>query len=61
LKGETVLSFLGLLSFLAAAIEGVCAWFGHPLTSVSWSPLLFAVLGGVLVMLEALQRDGRPT
>ncbi len=56
-----MLSFLGLLSFLAAAVEGVCSWFGHPLTSVSWSPLLFALLGAVLVTLEALQRDGRPT
>jgi hypothetical protein len=53
LKGETVLSFLGLLSFLAAALDGICSWFGHPLASVSWSPLL--------VTLEALQRDGRPT
>jgi hypothetical protein len=56
-----VLSFLGLLSFLMAAIDAACTWFGHPLTSVSWSPLLFAVLGGVLVTLEAVQRDSRPS
>jgi hypothetical protein len=61
MKGKSVLSFLGLLSLLMAATDGLCSWLGHPLTSVSWSPLLFALLGGVLVALEALQRDGRPT
>jgi hypothetical protein len=55
--GPIVLSFLGMLAFLIAAIDAICRLFGWPLTTLSWSPLLFVVLGFSLVALEAWQRD----
>jgi hypothetical protein len=52
-----VLSFIGMLAFLMAAIDATCRLFGWPLTTLSWSPLLFVVLGFSLVALEAWERD----
>lgn len=52
-----MLAFLGLLSFLLAALDVACSLFGISLTSVSWSPLIFLVLGFLFVILEALERD----
>ena len=59
-KEVHVLSFLGMLAFLMAAVDGTCRLFGWPLTTLSWSPLLFVVLGFVFVTLEAWERETGP-
>jgi hypothetical protein len=56
-----VLSFLGVMLFLLAAIDAACLLLGWPLTSYAWSPLIFATVGFLLVTLEALERDSRPS
>jgi hypothetical protein len=56
-----VLSFVGMLAFLMAALDATCRLFGWPLTTLSWSPLLFVVLGFALVALEAWERDSSPS
>ena len=56
-----MLSFLGLLLFLLAAIDAGCLLLGWPLTSYAWSPLIFATVGFLLVTLEALERDSSPS
>jgi hypothetical protein len=58
--GPIVLSFMGMLAFLMAALDATCRLSGWPLTTLSWSPLLFLVLGFALVALEAWQRDVGP-
>ena len=55
-----VLSFLGMLAFLMAAVDATCRLFGWPLTTLSWSPVLFVVLGFVFVTLEAWERETGP-
>ena len=55
-----MLSFMGMLAFLMAALDATSRLFGWPLTTLSWSPLLFVVLGFALVALEAWQRDSGP-
>jgi hypothetical protein len=52
-----VLSFVGMLAFLMAALDATSRLFGWPLTTLSWSPLLFVVLGFALVALEAWQQQ----
>jgi hypothetical protein len=59
--GPVVLSFLGMLAFLIAAVDAACRLFGWPLTTLSWSPLLFVVLGFSLVALEAWERETGPS
>ncbi len=56
-----MLSFIGMLAFLMAALDASCRLFGWPLTTLSWSPLLFLVLGFSLVALEAWERGGDPS
>lgn len=56
-----MLSFLGLMLFLLAAIDAACLLLGWPLTSYAWSPLIFATVGFLLVTLEALERDSSPS
>jgi hypothetical protein len=56
-----VLSFIGMLAFLMAALDATCRLFDWPLTTLSWSPLVFIVLGFALVALEAWERDSGPT
>jgi hypothetical protein len=56
-----VLSFLGMMLFLLAAVDAVCLLLGWPLTNYGWSPLIFATVGFLLVTLEALERDSRPS
>ena len=56
-----MLSFLGMILFLLAALDAACALAGWPLTAFTWSPLLFFVLGLVLVTLEALERESKPS
>jgi hypothetical protein len=51
-----VLSFVGMLAFLMAALDATCRLLGWPLTTLGWSPLLFAALGFALVALEAWER-----
>jgi hypothetical protein len=57
----TVLSFLGIMLFLLAAVDASCLLLGWPLTDYSWSPLIFATVGFLLVTLEALERDSSPS
>jgi hypothetical protein len=52
-----MLSFMGMMAFLMAALDASCRLFGWPLTTLSWSPLLFFVLGFALVALEAWERE----
>jgi len=54
-----VLSFLGLLLLLFAAVDAACSLAGWPLTTLSWSPALFCVLGFVLITLESLEGESR--
>jgi hypothetical protein len=56
-----MLSFMGMMAFLMAALDAICRLFGWPLTTLSWSPLLFAVLGFALVALEAWERESGPS
>ena len=56
-----MLSFLGMMLFLLAAVDGACSLLGWPLTQAGWSPLIFATVGFLLVTLEALERDNRPS
>jgi hypothetical protein len=52
-----MLSFMGMMAFVMAALDASCRLFGCPLTTLSWSPLLFFVLGFALVALEAWERE----
>ena len=54
------MSLLGLLCFLLAALDVVSSLLGLHLTSVSWSPLVFMLLGGLFFALESLQQSDRP-
>jgi len=56
-----VLSFLGMMLFLLAAVDAACALFGWSLTALSWSPLIFLVIGFLLITLEALERQSKPS
>ncbi len=56
-----MLSFVGMLAFLVAALDATCRLFGWPLTTLSWSPLLFVLLGFALIALEAWERDSSPS
>jgi hypothetical protein len=56
-----VLLFLGLISFVLAALDLAGALLGFQLTAVSWSPLLFIVLGVLFLTLENWQRDSSPS
>jgi hypothetical protein len=56
-----VLSFLGMILFLLAAFDAVGSLFGWSLTALSWSPLIFLVLGFLLVTLEELERESKPS
>ena len=56
-----MLSFLGMMLFLLAAVDAACLLLGWPLTSYAWSPLIFATVGFLLVTLEALERDSSPS
>jgi hypothetical protein len=56
-----MLSFMGIMAFLIAALDASCRLFGWPLTTLSWSPLLFFVLGFALVALEAWERESGPS
>jgi hypothetical protein len=53
-------SLLGLLCFLFAALDVVSSLLGLHLTSVSGSPLVFMLLGGLFFALESLQQSDRP-
>ena len=54
------MSLLGLLCFLLAALDVATALLGIRFTSVSWSPLVFMLLGGLFFTLESLQHGDRP-
>lgn len=54
------MSLLGLLCFLLAALDLAALLLGVSFTSVSWSPLIFVLLGGLLFGLESLQQSDRP-
>ena len=56
-----MLSFLGMVLLLFAAVDAACSLAGWPLTTISWSPALFFVLGFVLITLEALERESKPS
>ena len=56
-----MLSFLGMMLFLLAGIDAGCLLLGWHLTDYSWSPLIFATVGFLLVTLEALERDSSPS
>jgi hypothetical protein len=55
-----VLSLFGMMLFIIAAVDAVCALLGWSFTAYSWSPLIFGVLGFLLIALEALERDHSP-
>jgi hypothetical protein len=55
-----VLSFLGLVLFIIAAVDAVCSLLGWSLTAYGWSPVIFGTLGFLLIALEALERDSSP-
>jgi hypothetical protein len=54
-----VLLFFGVIAFILAMVDGVGVLLGYRLTDVSWSPLVFAVLGLLFVMLEARPKPDR--
>ena len=54
------MSLLGLLCMLLAALDFATALLGFSFTSVSWSPLVFMLLGGLFFTLESLQPSDRP-
>ena len=54
------MSLLGILCFTLAALDVVTALLGLRFTSVSWSPLVFMLLGGLFFTLESLQHSDRP-
>ena len=56
-----MLAFIGMMLFLLAAVDAGCLLLGWPLTDYSWSPLIFAAVGFLLVTLEALERDSSPS
>jgi hypothetical protein len=56
-----VLSLLGMMLFLLAAFDAACSLFGWSLTALSWSPVIFFVLGFLLVALDALERESKPS
>ena len=43
---------LGLIAFLIAAIDIATSLAGLPFTSVGWSPLVFILIGVILLTLE---------
>lgn len=53
------MALLGLIAFLIAAIDIATSLAGLPLTSVSWSPLVFSLIGVLLVALESLKPTER--
>lgn len=55
-----MLSFLGMLAFLIAVLDIAFALFGWPLTTLSWSPVVFVALGFLFVTLEAWQLETGP-
>jgi hypothetical protein len=54
------MTLLGLLCFLLAALDVATSLLGLRFTSVSWSPLVFVLLGGLFFTLESLQQGNRP-
>jgi hypothetical protein len=56
-----MLLFLGVISFVLAVVHGISVLLGFPLTAVSWSPLLFVVLGFLFLTLENWQRETKPS
>jgi hypothetical protein len=54
------MSLLGLLCWMLAALDVASSLLGLQLTSVSWSPLVFMLLGGLFFALESLQPGDRP-
>ena len=56
-----MLSLLGMMLFLLAAFDAVGSLCGWSLTALSWSPLLFFVIGFLLVALDALERQSKPS
>lgn len=54
------MSLLGLLCFMVAALDLISALLGLHFTSVSWSPLVFMLLGGLFFALDSLQQSDRP-
>ena len=60
MEGFAPVSLLGLLCFLFAALDIVSSLLGLHMTSVSWSPLVFMLLGGLFFALESLQQRDRP-
>ena len=48
-------SLLGLIAFLIAAVDILASLAGLPFTSVGWSPLVFMLIGVLLLALESLQ------
>jgi hypothetical protein len=56
-----VLSFLGVMLFVIAALDAALALFGWSLTALSWSPLIFFVIGFLLITLDALERESKPS
>lgn len=57
---SAVLLLLGMIAFALAMIDGAGTVLGYRLTDVSWSPLLFAILGLLFVTLEAGPRTNDP-
>jgi len=54
------MTLLGLLCFMLAALDVGTSLLGVGFTAVSWSPLVFMVLGGLFFTLESLQHGDRP-
>ena len=54
------MSLLGLLCFMFAAFDVATTLLGVSFTSVSWSPLIFVLLGGLFFALELMQQSDRP-
>jgi hypothetical protein len=50
-------SFFGLLLLIAAAVDLAGHLFGFDLTGVAWSPMIFMVLGVMLLKLDELERS----
>jgi hypothetical protein len=48
-------TLLGLIAFLIAAVDILASLAGLPFTSVGWSPLVFMLIGVLLLALESLQ------
>jgi hypothetical protein len=52
-------SLLGLMCFLLAGLDVATALLDVSFTSVSWSPLVFMLLGGLFFALDSLQQSDR--